>query len=105
MNDETTLPAQLVPRYAALHAFFLEGMEPVAERLRNFVERAARATRVREVFDDAATGQGLLNFFLRGVQCGAIPEEEATAASGLTLEELRGKSFAKIIERRERRAR
>jgi len=95
-------PAQLVPRYAALHAFFLEGMEPVAERLRNFVERAARATRVREVFDDAATGQGLLNFFLRGVQCGAIPEEEATAASGLTLEELRGKSFAKILERRTR---
>jgi citrate lyase beta subunit len=95
-------PAQLVPRYAALHAFFLEGMEPVAERLRNFVERAARATRVREVFDDAATGQGLLNFFLRGVQCGAIPEEEATAASGLTLEELRGKSFGTIIERRAR---
>jgi citrate lyase beta subunit len=93
-------PAQLVPRYAALHAFFLEGLEPVAERLRNFVERAARATRVREVFDDAATGQGLLNFFLRGVQCGAIPEDEATAASGLTLEELRGKSFGKILERR-----
>ena len=93
-------PAQLVPRYAALHAFFLEGMEPAAERLRNFVERAARATRVRAVFDDAATGQGLLNFFLRGVQCGAIPEEEATAASGLTLEELRGKSFAKILARR-----
>ncbi len=93
-------PAQLVPRYAALHAFFLAGMAPAAERLRNFVERAARATRVREVFDDAATGQGLLNFFLRGVQCGAIPEEEATAASGLTLAELRGKSFATIIERR-----
>ena len=95
-------PAQLVPRYAALHAFFLAGLEPVAERLRNFVERAARATRVREVFDDAATGQGLLNFFLRGVQCGAIPEAEATAASGLTLEELRGKSFGKILERRSR---
>jgi citrate lyase beta subunit len=95
-------PAQLVPRYAALYAFFLEGLDPVSERLRNFVDKAAQATRVREVFDDAATGQGLLNFFLRAVHCGAISEEEALARSGLTLEELRGKSFGKILERRTR---
>jgi len=95
-------PAQLVPRYAALYAFFLEGLDPVSERLRNFVDKAARATRVREVFDDAATGQGLLNFFLRAVHCGAISESEALARSGLTLEELRGKSFGKILESRSR---
>jgi len=93
-------PAQLVPRYAAVYAFFLEGLDQASERLRNFVDRAARATRVREVFDDAATGQGLLNFFLRAVHCGAISEEEAVAQSGLTLEELRGKSFGRILESR-----
>ena len=37
-------PAQLPTRYAAVYAFFLEGLEPAAERLRTFVEKAARAT-------------------------------------------------------------
>ncbi|HEU4454636.1 MAG TPA: hypothetical protein VFR81_16330 [Longimicrobium sp.] len=93
-------PAQLVTRYAAVFAFFLEGMEPAAARLRNFVERAAQATRVGDAFDDAATGQGLLNFFLRAVQSGALPEDEASARTGLTPEELRGRSFARIVEAR-----
>jgi hypothetical protein len=93
-------PAQLVTRYAALYAFFLEGLDTASDRLRNFVQKAAQATLVGEVFDDAATGQGLLNYFLRAVNCGAITEEEALERSGLTLEELRGRSFVKILERR-----
>lgn len=92
-------PAQLPTRYAAVYAFFLEGLEAASTRLRNFVEQAAQATLVGDVFDDAATGQGLLNFFLRGVSCGAITEEEALA-TGLTLEELRGRSFVKVLENR-----
>src|SRR5262249_57858530 len=64
-------PAQLPSRYAAVYAFFLEGMDAASERLRNFVAKAAQATLVGEVFDDAATGQGLLNYFLRAVNCGA----------------------------------
>ena len=52
-----------------------------------------------DVFDDAATGQGLLNFFLRGLNCGAITEEEALA-TGLSLEELQSRSFLKILEGR-----
>jgi len=52
------------------------------------------------VFDDAATGQVLLNHFLRAVGCGAIPEVEASALAGLTLEEMRTASFSKILERR-----
>jgi hypothetical protein len=47
------------------------------------------------VFDDAATGQGLLNFFVRGVACGALGDEDVRA-SGLSLEELRARSFARI---------
>ena len=55
------------------------------------------------VFDDAATGQGLLNYFLRAMNCGAITEEEAVTKSGLTLEELRARSFAKILQLRSRK--
>ncbi len=93
-------PAQLPTRYAAVYSFFLESAEAAGERLKNFVGKAAQATLVGEVFDDAATGQGLLNFFLRGVTCGAIPEEDALA-TGLTLEELRGRSFVQILKNRQ----
>ena len=80
-------PAQLPTRYAAVYSFFLEGLDAAAKRLRGFTEKAAQATLLGDVFDDAATGQGLLNFFLRGLSCGAITPEEA-AATGLTLEEM-----------------
>ena len=45
-------------RYAAVYSFFLEGLDSAAARLKNFVEKAAKATLVGDVFDDAATGQG-----------------------------------------------
>jgi citrate lyase beta subunit len=93
-------PAQLPSRYAAVYAFFLEGLDAASERLTNFVRKAAQATLVGDVFDDAATGQGLLNYFLRAMNCGAISEEEAVAKSGLTLAELRGRSFMKILAAR-----
>jgi citrate lyase beta subunit len=93
-------PAQLPSRYAAVYAFFLDGLGPASERLRNFVQKAAQATLVGGVFDDAATGQGLLNYFLRAVNCGAITEQEAVEMGGLTLEELRGRSFVRILANR-----
>ena len=92
-------PAQLVPRYGAVYAFFLDGLAPASERLKNFVEKAAQATLVGDVFDDAATGQGLLNYFLRGIACGAVTEQEALL-TGLSLEEIRSKSFVKIMAAR-----
>jgi hypothetical protein len=94
-------PAQLPTRYAAVYSFFLEGLPAASTRLRNFMEKAAQATLVGDVFDDAATGQGLLNYFLRGLSCGAITPEEA-AKTGLTLEELQTRSFLKILQRRRR---
>ena len=93
-------PAQLVTRYAAVYAFFLESLDAASERLRNFIAKAAQATLVGEVFDDAATGQGLLNFFLRALNCGAVKEDEIGALTGLTLEELRSGSFVKIVKGR-----
>lgn len=94
-------PAQLPTRFAAVIAFFLEGLPAATERLKNFIEKAARATLVGDVFDDAATGQGLLNFFLRGLACGALTEAEALA-TGLTIDEYRCRSFAQILENRRR---
>ena len=94
-------PAQLPTRYAAVYAFFLESLEAASERLKNFVEKAAKATLVGDVFDDAATGQGLLNYFLRAINCGAITEDEAVELSGLTLPELHSASFVKILKNRQ----
>jgi len=93
-------PAQLVTRYSALYSFFLEGIEAAASRLSNFIEKGAQATLVGDVFDDAATGQGLLNFFLRGINSGAITEDEALEMTGLTADELRTRSFVKILRER-----
>ena len=93
-------PAQLVTRYAALYSFFLDGIDAAGVRLSNFVGKAAQATLVGDVFDDAATGQGLLNFFLRGINSGAITEEEALKMTGLTADEFRGRSFVKIMRGR-----
>ena len=92
-------PAQLPTRYAAVYSFFLEGLETASLRLRSFMDKAAQATLVGDIFDDAATGQGLLNYFLRGVGCGAITEDEARA-TGLTLDELKTRSFPKILQGR-----
>lgn len=94
-------PAQLPTRYAAVFTFFLEGLDAASERLRNFVEKAAQATLVGDVFDDAATGQGLLNYFLRAINCGAISEAEATERTSITLDELRSGSFVKILKNRQ----
>jgi citrate lyase beta subunit len=95
-------PAQLVTRYAAVYSFFLESLDAASERLRNFIEKAAQATLVGEVFDDAATGQGLLNYFLRAINCGAITAEEAQRLTGLTQEEFRSASFVKILDGRKK---
>jgi len=95
-------PAQLPSRYGTVYAFFLEGLAAASDRLRNFVQKAAQATLIGDTFDDAATGQGLLNFFLRGIACGAVREEEA-AATTLSVEEIRTRSFVKILDGRRAR--
>ena len=92
-------PSQLPIRYAAVYTFFLESYADAAERLTAFVGKAAQASLTGDIFDDAATGQGLLNYFLRALNSGAITVEEALA-TGLTLEEIQSRSFLKILEGR-----
>ncbi len=94
-------PAQIPARYAAVYTFFLEGLDAATARLKNFVEKAARATLVGNDFDDAATGQGLLNYFIRAIDCSAITEQEAIDRTGLSLPELRSGSFSEIISSRQ----
>ncbi len=92
-------PAQLPMRYAATYHFFLSSMDDATHRLKTFVDRAAISTLTGDIFDDAATGQGLLNFFLKAMNCGAISEEDATA-TGLTVAEIHSRSFYKILQGR-----
>ena len=93
-------PAQLVSRFAAVFSFFLEGLDAAASRLDRFVTAAGQAVLTGSVFDDEASGQGLLNFFLRGLASGALTAEEA-ARSGLTPAELETRSFRAILAGRE----
>jgi len=90
-------PAQLPVRYGALYTFFLGGLDSASGRLKSFVDKAAQATLLGDVFDDAATGQGLLNYFLRAVNSGAITAEECVQKTGLSQDELRTRSFVKIL--------
>ncbi len=92
-------PAQLVARYAAVYEFFQRGQTAASARLQAFVGKAALASLHGDVFDDAATGQGLLNFFLRGLSCGAVSEADCLA-TGLTMDEIRTRSFLKILQGR-----
>jgi len=91
-------PAQLAARYAAVYAFFLESAAEQGKRLKGFVEKATQASLTGNTFDDAASAQGLLNFFGRAFSCGAMIETEILEATSLTIEELNSASFVKIME-------
>jgi hypothetical protein len=93
-------PNQLAARYAAVYAFFLESADTQAARLKNFVGKATQAMMTGNLFDDAASAQGLLNFFIRAVGCGAMSEQEVLQKTDLSSEELKSASFVKIMELR-----
>ena len=92
-------PAQIPVRYAAVYYFFLTGLEESTMRLTTFINKAAQASLSGNTFDDAATGQGLVNYFTNGINCGALTMEEA-AVTGITEEELKTRSFLQIVQNR-----
>jgi len=94
-------PAQLPARYAAVYSYFLKNLTSSAERLRNFIAKAAQATRVGQIFDDAAMAQGLLNYLVQAINCGAVAAEEVEKLTTLSQGELRGGSFLKILTERQ----
>ena len=71
-------PAQLPTRYAATYAFFCEGFDAAAERLRAYVGRDDSS-----VLDEPATARALSDFVVRGIDCGALDEDQVVAATGL----------------------
>lgn len=89
-------PAQLPIRYAACYAFYLQEYEQIYTRMKNFLAISGKAVLSGNVFDDAATGQGLINFFLKAFNCGAIAREDITSLS-ISPEVLQTRSFPKII--------
>jgi citrate lyase beta subunit len=91
-------PNQLVGRYAAVFAFFLESLDARAARLRGFIEKATQASMTGNTFDDAASAQGLLNFFRMGIDCGAIAQQEAKDSTGLTADDI-SSPFQEIFKR------
>lgn len=93
-------PAQLVARYAAVYSFFLESFDAQVKRLKGFLDKATKATMSGNQFDDAASANGLLNYFIRAISCKALTVNEVTAATSLTVEELNSASFFKIMQGR-----
>jgi citrate lyase beta subunit len=87
-------PNQLPARYAAVYSFFLYNFESQARRLKGFIEKATQASLSGSTFDDAASAQGVLNFFRRAVDCKALDHAEVEAATGLRVDELVSLDFA-----------
>lgn len=91
-------PAQLAARYAAVYAFFLENADAQAARLKGFIEKAAQASLTGNTFDDAASAQGLLNFFNGAVGCGAFDDAEVQNLTGLSAEKLKSLTINGFVQ-------
>ena len=73
-------PAQLPSRYVAVYAWHLDGFQQAAARVRAF---HAGAPGPGGVLDEPATVKALVGQVRRAVHCGAVPETEALASTGL----------------------
>ncbi|GAA1888630.1 DUF6986 family protein [Streptantibioticus ferralitis] len=76
-------PGHLPTRYAAVYAFYREGLEAAAGRLAAYVARAGG-----DVMDEPATARALSGYLLRGVECGAVDLSEVSALAGVGREQL-----------------
>jgi citrate lyase beta subunit len=76
-------PAHLPTRYAAVYAFYREGLPAAAARLSAYVARSGG-----DVLDEPATARALSIYLLRGLDCGAVDPDEVTALTGLGRAEL-----------------
>ncbi|MGP4001093.1 DUF6986 family protein [Streptomyces sp. 8N706] len=86
-------PGHLPTRYAAVYAFYREGLGQAAARLAAYVNRAGGA-----VMDEPATARALSGYLLRGLDCGASDPDEVTGLTGLgraELERLAGRPSAR----------
>ena len=70
-------PAQLVTRYTATYAFFRAALPAAVARLTAYLDSAEGG-----VLDEPATARALASVLLRGLDCGALDEQEVAAAGG-----------------------
>ncbi|MEO8649193.1 MAG: phosphoenolpyruvate kinase [Acidobacteriota bacterium] len=89
-------PAQLPARFAAVYSFFLDSLPSQAGRLKGFIAKSAKTNLTGNVFDDAASVRGIVTFFVQGLNCGAISDEELTAAVGISADDLRQINFKSL---------
>ncbi|MFH8371676.1 DUF6986 family protein [Streptomyces sp. NPDC018031] len=85
-------PGHLPTRYAAVYAFYREGLEQAAARLAAYVGRTGG-----DVMDEPATAKALSGYLLRGLDCGAVDPAETERLTGLSragLEQLSGRALA-----------
>ena len=73
-------PAQLPTRFLATFLFFRTGLDEAGGRLRDYLAGTGGS-----VLDEPATARALAGFVRRGVHCGAVTAEEATALTGVSL--------------------
>ncbi len=76
-------PAHLPTRYAAVYAFYREGLAAASARLAAYVAKAGG-----DVMDEPATAKALSGYLLRGLDCGAVDLAEVTALTGLDRRQL-----------------
>ncbi|WP_051969924.1 DUF6986 family protein [Kitasatospora azatica] len=76
-------PAHLPTRYAAVYAFYREGLAAAAARLAAYVAKAGG-----DVMDEPATAKALSGYLLRGLDCGAVDPAEVTELTGLDRKQL-----------------
>ncbi|MFD5748783.1 DUF6986 family protein [Streptomyces sp. NPDC127033] len=86
-------PGHLPTRYAAVYAFYREGLAPAAARLAAYVAKAGGA-----VMDEPATARALSGHLLRGLDCGALDHDEVTRLTGLTRADLEGFTLPRAQE-------
>jgi citrate lyase beta subunit len=70
-------PAQLVTRYAATYAFFRAALPAATARLAAYLDRTGDG-----ILDEPATARALAAVVVRGLDCGAVDEEEVRTAGG-----------------------
>ncbi|MBC3190623.1 aldolase [Pseudonocardia sp. C8] len=76
-------PGHLPTRYVATFAFYREGFPAAAARLAAYLGSVESG-----IMDEPATARALARYLLRGIGCGAVGAEEATAATGVDVARL-----------------
>jgi citrate lyase beta subunit len=76
-------PGQLVSRYAAAFSFYRNGFSAAAARLRDYLAKVSGG-----VLDEPATARALAGYLSRGLDCGALDDDEVQEATGLSRADL-----------------